>query len=123
MRSFDVLLDRVLTRAEVGKFQLEDAVFFDTDDGCSFVLYHRQDCCEYVYLAEVIGELSDLVNDGPVLLAEEIREEDSNASESGTWTFYKLRTHGGDVTLRFNGQSNGYYSESVDFFETTGLDD
>lgn len=86
----------------------------------AWVMYHHQDCCEHVRIDEVIGDLGDLVNDGPVLLAEEVSNADGPVpeyDESHTWTFYKLRTLNGDVTIRWLGESNGYYSESVSFSE------
>jgi len=95
----------------------DDVLEFQTDCGERYRLYHSQDCCENVNLAEVIGDIDDLVG-APILEAEERtsrEDKPSDYAESWTWTFYKLGTIKGHVTLRWLGESNGYYSESVDF--------
>jgi hypothetical protein len=82
--------------------------------------YHQEDCCESVYIHDIIGDLSDLEGT-PILIAEEFTSEaleDYAATantESYTWTFYKFATIKGHVTVRWLGQSNGYYSEGVSF--------
>jgi hypothetical protein len=96
-------------------------VRFVVDDGDEYELLHYGDCCESVQVEDVIGDLNDLVG-SPILQAEESTSAEDPEGykrdyppESATWTFYKLATAKGYVTIRWLGESNGYYSESVDF--------
>lgn len=92
-----------------------ERLIFHFEEGRSLKMYHEADCCEAVWLEDVTGEMSDLI-DTPIVVAEMWTEEGepmTAGEDSCTWTFYKFRTHRGDVTLRWNGESNGYYSEDV----------
>lgn len=106
--SIDELEGKVVTKIE----QEHDEVRFYTADGETYVMYHEQDCCESVTVEEIIGDLDDLI-DSPILMAEEVTEDRSHDYYSQTWTFYKFATLKGYVTIRWLGESNGYYSESV----------
>ena len=99
--------------------------FYCTDES-SYLMYHSQDCCEDVWLDDVIGDdLQSLVG-SEIQIAEvrtnndpEIKPKKEDAYiDSVTWTFYELGSHSGRVTLRWCGTSNGYYSEEVDFVQT-----
>jgi hypothetical protein len=118
MTDFSTLQGKILT-AIVGH-KGDDEITFTCADGTKYKLLHYQDCCESVEVESVIGDYANLLNT-PILLAEEASSTDcpagSTASESDTWTFYKLRTIKGSVDIRWHGSSNGYYSERVDFEE------
>jgi hypothetical protein len=95
-------------------FTSTDGYSFVCKEG-TFVFYHEQDCCESVDIYDIVGDLQDLVNT-PMLMAEEVQGKspvDYECSESCTWTFYKFATIKGYVDIRWLGESNGYYSESV----------
>ena len=99
-------------------------VIFTTSEGRRFEMSHSQDCCERVSIEDVCGDFNDLLN-SPILLAEkETSDEDpvdvnkEYHDDLYCWTFYKLSTFKGDVTIRWYGESNGYYSVGVDFRET-----
>lgn len=75
------------------------------------------------------GDEDDILG-GLVVSAEERSnsgDEDSEDKpyeycESFTWTFYDIQTTKGSLWLRWLGESNGYYSESVYFRDITGQD-
>lgn len=76
-----------------------------------------QDGCDvYVYLKEIIGDINDII-DKKILHAECSTNESENNEIcfSQTWTFYRILTIDSDVTIVFFGESNGFYSEVVDF--------
>jgi len=114
---FDSIIGKTLTSINLHGVGSLD---FEFDDGSVYEMTHQQDCCESVELTEVHGILDDLIGE-PIIVAECSTDDnlgpESQHDESYTWTFYKLRTRKTDVTLRWYGTSNGYYSESVDFFK------
>ena len=119
MEKFEDLVGRVLVSVENRN---SEELIFTLDNGEAYKLYHSQNCCEGVSIEDIIGDLNDLVG-SPILMAEEVTHENENPEgvpskdyqDSYTWTFYKLATIKGYVTIRWYGESNGYYSESVDW--------
>ena len=98
-----------------------DELLFKKEGKVSVKMYHSQNCCENVYIEDICGDLKDLEG-SPILQAEEVSNEpepsfpDGYIPESYTWTFYKISTVKGSVTIRWYGTSNGYYSERVDIY-------
>jgi hypothetical protein len=100
-----------------------DEMLFETATGERFMFAHQQDCCETVRINDIVGDLQDLCGE-PLLVAEQVQGEtpvdfEEEYHESVTWTFYKFATRRGYVDVRWLGESNGYYSESVDLFVET----
>ena len=129
---FSSLQGKTLTAIEVER-ESDGFIKFHTTDGETFEMFHLQDCCESVEIEDICGDLDDLIG-SPILIAEEVEHRGETPemktrrlidpsmpepADSETWTFYKLDTAKGGVTIRWWGQSNGYYSESVDFVRIT----
>ena len=113
----NVLVGKTLSNIDGGVDSSE--ISFTTTDGEVYRMFHYQDCCESVYVYDIVGDMEDLVG-SEILVAEKSAGEspvDFNEAEheSITWTFYKFATRKGYVDIRWLGESNGYYSESVTF--------
>ena len=113
-RNIDVLVGKVLKDVRVG----DSEIVLVTEDDKTYKMYHEQDCCEHVWVEDVTGDVRDLIG-SKIVEASEVsnREGYGDYGDSQTWTFYKLGTRKGSVTIRWCGQSNGYYSEAVSFIE------
>ena len=102
---------------------------FHMEDGTHYRMYHSQDCCERVYVEDIVGDLDDLVG-SPLVRAEERTSDTSEDSDPDAfrdyaymWTFYEFATIKGSVTIRWYGESNGYYSIGVDLEHVGPLKD
>lgn len=129
MTEFKDLIGQTIVSVEKQVNNADDQLIFTMSDNKKYVMGHIRDCCESVWLDDVIGDWEDVTNT-PILNAEEVTshelsdkpldihpKKDAYLDESCTWTFYKLMTAKGYVDFRWCGTSNGYYSESVDFYQ------
>lgn len=101
-----------------------DEVIFVCADGSKWRMTHFQSCCETVEVEDVIGDVADLQNVTVIEARcetseadpeDRVPDKDDRYRYSFTWTFYIIQTNKGAVTIRWLGESNGYYSEEVDF--------
>jgi hypothetical protein len=114
------LIGKIITKFDIID---NEQISIVTSDGSYYEIYHEQDCCENVSIEDINGDIEDLKN-SPIIIAEEVTSDENpigivkEYQDSFTWTFYKFATIKGYVTIRWYGESNGYYSESVDFFKS-----
>jgi hypothetical protein len=113
---FEDLIGKTLLSIDKGG----DVIFFHCEDGSTYRMYHSQDCCESVTVDDICGDLNDLIGSPIIRASEDVSRENpggvtKDCQDSFTWTFYNIATAKGHVTIRWYGESDGYYSESVDF--------
>ncbi len=104
-------------RNDIGLLFIED---YYQSPSSIYLLKGDEDCCNDVYIESIDGDINDLV-DSIIVEASEESNNDSpatdRAQEEYLWTFYKIRSEKGYVTIRFFGTSNGYYSENATLYE------
>ena len=105
----------------------DDKIVITTECGKKFIFYHQQDCCERVSIYDSKGDLHSLVGKKLISVEKsELENEDPDDivnydeyRDSFTWTTITFKTTDETVISRWIGESNGYYSENVDFEELT----
>jgi hypothetical protein len=125
MSEFSELVGKTLISVTVG----DDVIRFTCSDRSVYRQFHEQSCCEDVRVEDITGDIADVLH-SQILVAEEVTNSEcdppgvkvaTDYRESFTWTFYKLGTVKGGITIRWYGTSNGYYSERVELMlEATG---
>ena len=120
MSIWDTPIDELIVGATfksvtVGPGNQPESVAFETEDGRTFQMHHEQDCCEYVYLKKIKGDVNSLIG-RPVVKA----SINYTHRDEGTETEITIRVEKrGTVRFIWLGVSNGYYGETASFKETT----
>ena len=96
----------------IGIYYDEENFQILTDD-CVYAFYHEYSCCESVWLTQVDG-ISDKIIGSRIVIAEVVTDEKDTEDGHTTWSFYKIGTNKGMIDFRWQGESNGCYSETVD---------
>lgn len=95
-------------------------ITFCCADGSKYLMHNSEEAGGNdvrTHIEDICGDTSDLLN-SPILQAEEVSSvdhENEKEIERYRWTFYKFATIKGNVTIRWYGESNGYYSERAEF--------
>ena len=111
-------IDELVGKAVRG-LAYSDEYFQILTDDCIYIFYHEYNCCESVWLTQVDG-ISDKIIGSRIVIAEVVTKTgedvaiDTDNYDSVTYSFYKIGTSKGMIDFRFQGVSNGYYSETVD---------
>jgi hypothetical protein len=120
---FHTLKGKIITKISVIK-QTERIDQIRIEVGAkNFRLFHDEACCEEVQLVKIIGKIESIIGKKITLAEEDSFEppwwkgEYSEFSRTHTWSSYYLEAGTSRLELWFLGQSNGCYSEVLEFQE------
>ena len=106
----------------VGAEEDSECILFKLSDNSVYAMTPQIRCSEEVLVDDICGNIDDLIG-LPITLARVDHDEDvcddiddDDYGDHYTWTFYQLATTKGYVTIKWYGESNGYYSEEAPLF-------
>jgi hypothetical protein len=113
---FSALVGEVLDAVDIDRE--ENQILLTTRSGRRFLVYHEQDCCETVAISGQDGNFDKLIGK-PLVEARDFAVDttEEGIDDSQTTTTLVFRVDDQTVISRWIGDSNGYYSESVDIAE------
>ena len=113
---FSDLVGEVLDAVDIDRE--ENQILLTTRSGRKFLVYHEQDCCETVAISGQDGSFDKLIGK-PLIEARDFAVDtgEEGIDDSQTTTTLVFRVDDQTVISRWVGDSNGYYSESVDIAE------
>lgn len=130
IKNYNEVIGEVVKEVYVGEY--ETSLLLEFESGNGLLLTHYQDCCEYVAIDDIVGGKLEDLKGQKILKFEEVINIDLDEKPknldideeiySSTWTFYKISTFKDDITIRWFGTSNGWYSEKVDVEHITDED-
>lgn len=97
-----------------------DEIMLTTASGRKIKIYHEQDCCETVRIEDTKGNWHDLIGKVIVEAVHDVNpsgESEPEYTDSWTRTNLVFKVDDATVISKWIGESNGYYSESVDIKE------
>lgn len=114
------LIGEILTHIDVDEDNNE--IMLTTESGRIIKIFHYQDCCESVRIEDTEGNWHTLIGKVITDASEEVFPEGDpppEYSDSWTRTVLTFKVDNSTVISRWIGESNGYYSESVNIEDIT----
>jgi hypothetical protein len=90
-------------------------VYFNTEKYI-FTMFHEPQCCESIYIDDICGDISDILNTPIIAAYESFKEKNFFSSKIGelsphdNWTFYNIATVKGDLSIIWRGEQSNYSS-------------
>ena len=113
------LVGEVLTHIDID--ESSDRILLTTQSGRQILIHHEQDCCESVSIEDTEGNWHSLLGKPLAEVSEEYGQIGNPPEYADSWTRTELtfKVDGATVINRWIGESNGYYSETIDLVDIT----